>query len=204
MLGRLAFAEKENNMRKITAGLFITLDGVVEAPGSGDTTLPEKRGWSQAFTSDDVGMEIMRQMDASDAMLLGRKTYDGFAAFWPSMPDSDPFAQRINNQTKYVVSSTLKKADWKNTTVISGNVMEALAKLKQQPGKNISISGSGTLVASLIQHDLLDELTLLLCPVVLGVGKRLFNEGGETKVLKLVNAKPYDSGMTLLSFVANR
>src|SRR5258705_12162293 len=101
-------------MRKISAGLFITLDGVVEAPGPGDTTLEGKRGWSMPFMNDDIGMLIMNQMDSNDAMLLGRKTYEAFAAFWPSVPDEDPFGKRMNGTTKYVVTTTLDKADWKN------------------------------------------------------------------------------------------
>jgi len=111
-------------MRKIIAGLFTTLDGVVEAPGSGDTTLPDKRGWSEPYMSEEIGMSIMDQLQNSDALLLGRKTYQEFAAFWPSMPDDDPFARIMNSIPKYVVSTTLDKAEWNNSTLINGNVME--------------------------------------------------------------------------------
>jgi dihydrofolate reductase len=187
-------------MRKIMAAEFITLDGVVEAPGSGDTTLPNKKGWSEPFMSEEIGMTIMGQMDASDAMLLGRKTYQDFAIFWPNVPEGDPFGDRMNNQTKYVVSTTLQKADWKNSTLINGDIPAEITKLKQQPGKNISVTGSPSLVRSLLQYDLLDELQLLLCPVVLGVGKRLFQEGNDTKVLKLVNSKTFSSGAVILNY----
>jgi dihydrofolate reductase len=187
-------------MRKIIASLFITLDGVVEAPGSGDTTLEGKRGWSDPFMNQEIGMLIMGQMDASDAMLLGRRTYQDFAAFWPSVPDEDPFGKRMNGVRKYVVSTTLQKAEWNNSTLIQGNVAEALTRLKTQPGQNISVVGSGTLVHSLLQADLIDELQLMVSPVFLGVGRRFFPEGSDTKLMKLVESKPYSSGMVMLTF----
>ncbi|MBZ0295560.1 MAG: dihydrofolate reductase family protein, partial [Anaerolineae bacterium] len=135
-------------MRKINAALFVTLDGVFEAPGEGDTTLPEKRGWSMPFTDDEVGQVIGAAMMDSDAMLLGRTTYENFAAFWPNVPEDDPFGQIMNNRTKYVVSTTLEKAEWKNSHLIKGDVAAELKKLKQHPGKDISIVGSGTLTRS--------------------------------------------------------
>jgi dihydrofolate reductase len=185
-------------MREIIASLFITLDGVVEAPGAADTTLPEKRGWSMPFFSDDVGQVIGAGMANNDAMLLGRRTYQAFAAFWPSVPADDPFGQIMNNQSKYVVSTTLDKAEWKNSHLIKGNVAEALNRLKQQPGKNINIVGSGTLTRSLIEADLVDELQLMLCPVVLGVGKRLFDHANFTKSMKVLEAKAFEAGMIYL------
>jgi dihydrofolate reductase len=185
-------------MRKINASLFITLDGVYEAPGSGDTTLPEKRGWSMPFTSEEVGQLIGAGMASSDAMLLGRVTYEGFAAFWSQVPEDDPFGNFMNNQTKYVVSTTLNKADWKNSHLISSNVVEELTKLKQQPGKDISIVGSGKLTRSLIEANLVDELQLMLCPIVLGVGKKLFADTHYSKVMKVLEAKSFDSGMIYL------
>ncbi len=187
-------------MRKINAALFITLDGVVEAPGPADTTLPEQRGWSMPFTSDEVGEVIGASMMSSDAMLLGRRTYEGFAAFWPNMPEDDPFGQIMNNQTKYVVSTTLKKAEWKNSHLIQGDVVAELAALKQQPGKDINIVGSGTLTRSLIEAGLVDELQLMLCPVVLGVGKRLFEDAHFTQTMKVLEARAFDSGMIYLRF----
>ncbi len=185
-------------MRKINGALFITLDGVVEAPGPGDTTLPEKRGWSMPFMSDEVGQMIGAAMATSDAMLLGRKTYQDFAAFWPNVPEDDPFGGMMNNQTKYVVSTTLDKAAWKNSHLIKGNIAEELNKLKQQPGQDINIVGSGTLVRSLLKADLVNELQLMLCPVVLGVGKRLFDGADFTKSMKVLEAKSFSSGMIYL------
>ena len=185
-------------MRKIIAALFITLDGVFEAPGSDDASLPEKRGWSMPFTSDEVGQVIGAGMANSDAMLLGRRTYQGFAAYWPNVPEDDPFGQFMNNQTKYVVSTTLDKAEWKNSHLIKGDVAAELNKLKRQPGKDITIVGSGTLTRSLIEADLVDELQLMLCPVVLGVGKRLFDDARFTKTMKPLEARSFDSGMIYL------
>jgi dihydrofolate reductase len=185
-------------MRKINAALFITLDGVVEAPGSDDASLPEKRGWSMPFMDDEVGQVIGAGMATSDAMLLGRRTYQGFAAYWPTVPEDDPFGQFMNNQTKYVVSTTLDKAEWKNSHLIKGGVAAELNKLKQQPGKDINIVGSGTLTRSLLEADLVDELQLMLCPVVLGAGQRLFDDAHFTKSMKVLEAKSFDSGMIYL------
>lgn len=186
-------------MRKLTSGLFITLDGVFEAPGAGDTTLPDKRGWSMQFTDDEVGGFIMNGMASSDAMLLGRNTYENFAAYWGPLGDENPIASAMNNQNKFVVSTTLNKTDWKNSTLLKGDLASAIAQLKQQPGKDINIVGSGTLVQSLLQLELIDELNLLICPVILGVGKRLFKEGAETRTLKPIGSKTYGSGMTILT-----
>jgi dihydrofolate reductase len=186
-------------MRKIVTGTFMTLDGVVEAPGSGDTTLPTKRGWTEPYMNEELGQFIMEQMGQSDAMLLGRVTYEGFAAFWPTMSNDDPFAARMNNATKYVVSNTLEKAEWNNTTLIRGNLVEEITKLKQQPGQNISITGSGGLIRSLLQHNLVDEINLLVFPVVLGVGKKLFGEG-DTNNFSLVSAKTTRTGVVILTY----
>jgi dihydrofolate reductase len=185
-------------VRKIKAALFITLDGVVEAPGSADTTLPDKRGWSMPYVDEEVGQVIGAGMASSDAMLLGRRTYQDFAAFWPTVPEEDPFGGFMNNQTKYVVSTTLDKAEWKNSHLIKGNVTQELNKLKQQPGKDISIVGSGTLVRSLLKSALVDELQLMLCPVVLGVGKRLFDGADFTKSMKVLEVRSFGSGMIYL------
>jgi dihydrofolate reductase len=191
-------------MRKLTAGIFITLDGVVEAPGSGDTTLPDKRGWSMPYTDEEVGGFIMNGMASSDTMLLGRITYQGFAAYWAPLGDENPIASGMNNQKKVVVSTTLDKTDWKNSTLLKGDLASAITHLKQQSGKDISIVGSGTLVRSLLQLELIDELNLLICPVILGVGKRLFKDEGETRRLKPLGSKTYRSGMTILTLQPDR
>ena len=178
-------------MRKVTAGLFVSLDGVVESP--------EK--WHFPYFNDEMGEAIGAAMAASDAMLLGRVTYQEFAAYWPGVSSEDePFATHMNNTPKYVVSKTLDKAEWNNSTLISGNVAEEITKLKQQPGKNIGITGSATLVQSLLQDDLLDELGLMIHPVVVGSGKRLFQEGGGPKGLKLVDSMTFSTGVVSLTY----
>ncbi len=186
-------------MRKLVANLFITLDGVFEGPGPDDTTLPGKRGWSMPYTDDEVGGFIMNGMASSDAMLLGRITYEDFAAYWGPQGDENPIASAMNNQQKYVVSTTLNKTDWKNSTLLKGDLTTAINNLKNKPGKDISTVGSGSLVESLLQLELVDELNLLICPVILGVGKRLFKEGVDTKILKPISSKTYGSGMTILT-----
>ena len=178
-------------MRKVTAGLFVSLDGVVESP--------EK--WHFPYFNDEMGEAVEAAISASDAMLLGRVTYQEFAAYWPGVSSEDePFATHMNNTPKYVVSNTLDKAEWNNSTLISGNVAEAITKLKQQPGKNIGITGSATLVQSLLQDDLLDELGLMIHPVVVGSGKRLFQEGGGPKGLKLVDSMTFSTGVVSLTY----
>lgn len=187
-------------MRKIIASTFVTLDGVMEAPGHGDTTLPAHRGWSEPFMNDEIGALMFEQMQATDALLLGRKTYQDFAAFWPQVPEGDPFGKMMNGMTKYVVSTTLHTAEWNNSSLIGENAIQALARLKQQAGQNIQVPGSGDLINSLMQHDLIDQFQLMVCPVVLGTGKRLFKDGSAPRSLRLVGARSFDSGMALLTY----
>jgi dihydrofolate reductase len=187
-------------MRKIIAAEFVTLDGVMEAPGSADLTLPDRRGWTEPYMTGEIGGTIMSQMDTSGAMLLGRVTYEAFAAFWPSVPEDDPFSQRMNNMTKYVVSTTLDKAAWKNTTLINRNVAEELTRLKQMDGGSINIVGSGKLVGSLTKLGLIDEYQILLFPVILGAGKRLFEDMNDVKKLRLAESRTFDSGVVWLRY----
>ena len=178
-------------MRKIVAGLFIALDGVYEAPDQ----------WHFPYFDDDMGNSVGEQMQGSDTMLLGRKTYEEFAGFWP---DADPneidIAPYMNETPKLVVSNTLTSADWQNSTLISGNVNEQLAAAKQQPGKNIAITGSGTLVRTLLRDGLLDELRLLIHPIAAGSGKRLFDDGNQYP-LQLVESRIFGSGVLYLTYV---
>jgi dihydrofolate reductase len=175
-------------MRKIVSSLFISLDGVVEAPNK----------WTPPYWSDDVGAAIGGLWSSSDALLLGRQTYQEFYPAWSSrdMAD-DPGADFMNNTRKYVVSSTLDKADWNNSTVIS---VDDVAQLKQEPGSDISISGSGSLVRSLLTAGLVDELHLFLYPVVVGSGKRLFPDGTPETSLKLSDSTPSASGVLHLAY----
>ncbi len=178
-------------MRKIVAGLFVSLDGVMEAPGT----------WHFPYFNDEMGEAVQSQMAASDTMLLGRITYQEFAAFWPQQRSEEvPGADHMNNTPKVVVSTTLDTVEWQNSTLLKGNLAEELTRLKQQPGKEIAITGSGTLVRSLLRGDLLDELRLLVHPIVLGSGKRLFEDGGAQKPLKLVDSKTFSTGVLSLTY----
>jgi len=179
-------------MRKIVSGLFMSLDGVFEAPDQ----------WHFPYWSDEMGQAVQTQMDASDTMLLGRKTYQEFAGFWPTASsDEMPIADYMNNTPKLVVSNTLDTLDWQNSTLVSGNVMEQLAEVKQQPGKDISVVGSGTLVRSLLRDNLLDELQLLVHPIAVGSGrKRLFDDWSEPKGLKLIDSRTLSMGVILLTY----
>ncbi len=179
-------------MRRVTAGLFLSLDGVVESP----------ERWQLPYFNDEMGEAIGAAMAASDAMLLGRVTYQEFASYWPGVPSEDqPFAGYMNNTPKYVVSTTLEEAQWSNSTLIKGNnVAGEIARLKQQPGKHIGITGSATLVRSLLRDGLLDELGLMVHPVVVGSGRRLFEEGGGTLGLKLVASKTFSTGVVSLTY----
>ncbi len=180
-------------MRKVVAGLFISLDGVTESPDQ----------WQFDNFDEDMLAGMTSQIGAQDAVLLGRVTYQEWAPFWPTSTD-EPYASFINNTPKYVVSTTLDKVEWKNSTLIKGNLTEEIAKLKQQPGKNIGVSGSPTLVRSLLQNDLLDELMLMIHPVVVGKGKRLFKEGSDLKRLKLVDTQTTRSGVVILTYQPHR
>ena len=179
-------------MRKIVAGLFISLDGVYEAPGE----------WHFPYFNDEMGAAVDAQMAASDAMLLGRVTYEEFAAYWPNHePADDPLAIHMNGTTKYVVSSSLETVDWENTTLVSGDIAAALTELKRQPGKNISITGSGTLVRTLLREGLVDELRLLVHPIAVGRGKHLFPDGSDQVGLKLVEVQTFTTGVLYLTYV---
>jgi dihydrofolate reductase len=173
----------------------MSLDGVMESPDK----------WHFPYFNDEMGTEIGAAMATADAMLLGRVTYQEFAAFWPSQnsesSEDQEFADYMNNTPKFVVSTTLEEPlEWNNSTLIKGNVAEEITRLKQQPGGDISITGSGTLVRSLLAEDLLDELRLMVHPLVVGRGKRLFEEGGGQKALKLVDSKTFGTGVLYLTY----
>jgi len=186
------------HMRKVIVTEFVTLDGVMEDPGGAEKTA--HGGWSSRFWSDDAGKYKLDEVLASGALLLGRVTYQGFAAAWPSMTDETGFADRMNGLPKFVVSTTLKEAEWNNSTVIQGNVAEEVARLKEQPGQDILVYGSGRLVRSLSQYGLVDEYRLMVHPVVLGSGRRLFGDGADPSVLRLAEAKTFSSGIVLLTY----
>jgi dihydrofolate reductase len=189
---------KENNMRKVIVSEYVTLDGVMEDPGGGEGT--EHGGWSFQFWSEEAAKFKFDELFASDALLLGRVTYQGFAKAWPSMTDEQGFADRMNSLPKFVVSTTLKEVEWNNSRLIKGNIAEEVSKLKRQPGQDILIAGSVELVHTLMQHDLIDEYRLLVHPIVLGSGKRLFREGSDRTLLRLVDTRTFSSGIVVLSY----
>lgn len=175
--------------RTLAATLFMTLDGVVEAPDK----------WSFPFWSDETGKFKSDELRATDALLLGRVTYEGFAAAWPGRKDEEGFADRFNSMPKYVASKTLKKLEWNNSHLIKGDLAAEVSKLKQQPGRDVVIHGSPTLIRSLLPHDLIDEYRLLVYPIVLGRGKRLFDEASQAK-LKLAESETFSKGVVKLVY----
>jgi len=183
-------------MSKLVVSEFVTLDGVMEDPGGSEGF--ERGGWAFQFERGPEGDKFkLDELLAADAMLLGRKTYEGFATAWPDRTDEAGFADKMNSMRKYVVSTTLKDPQWQNSTVIGENVAEEIAKLKQQPGGDILVAGSAQLVQTLLEHDLVDEWRLMVFPVVLGAGKRLFEDGAEKTPLRLVEAKQTGEVVTL-------
>ena len=177
-------------MRKLFVTEFVSLDGVVENPG-----------WTFPYWNDEIANFKGEETSASDALLLGRVTYEGFAAAWPESKDEG--ADYFNSVRKYVVSTTLDKVEWNNSTLIKDNIVEEITKLKQQDGKDIAVHGSIALVQTLIQHDLVDRYRLLIYPVVLGKGKRLFQDG-TTATLKLVETQSFSSGVAALIYEPDR
>lgn len=177
-------------MRKVVAVELVSLDGVMEAPEE----------WAFSYSNEEMEAANAKGMAASDAMLLGRITYEGLAAFWPHQPAGTPIVDYINSVRKFVVSSTLEEAGWNNSTLIQDNALDHIAELKQQPGKDITIIGSAALVRSLLKAGLLDELRLMVHPVVLGDGKRLFEDGGEQEILELVSSETFGTGVVSLAY----
>jgi len=185
-------------MRKIIVAEFITLDGVIQAPGAADEDTDggfEHGGWTHPYWHDDIGQHFFETMTQADTILLGRKTWQIHGAAFEPMPEGDPFGDVMNNIQKYVVATTLKSADgWRNSTLISQNVVEEVRKLKEQAGKNIVIDGSSVLVHSLAESKLVDEYSLHVYPIVLGSGKRLFPEGKRIN-LKLIESDALPTGV---------
>jgi dihydrofolate reductase len=179
-------------MRKVVAAEFLSLDGVMEAPDQ----------WHFPYFNDEMGEAIGEGFAASDAMLMGRTNYEEWAAYWPQQdPEENPMVDTMNGRQKYVVSTTLEEPlEWSNSTLIKENVAEEIDKLKNQPGKDIVISGSATLVRSLLDYGLLDELKLMVHPILVGGGKRLFDGEAETKPLELVDSKTFATGVLYLTY----
>lgn len=186
-------------MGKIVVTEFISLDGVIEAPGGGEDY--RHAGWTFEIERGEEGDKFkLEELVEAEAQLLGRVTYEGFAAAWPKMEDEAGFAAKMNGMPKYVVSSTLERADWENTTILSGDPPDSVATLKEKVDGVILVAGSATLVKSLIENDLVDELRLMVFPVLLGQGKRLFPEGEARHRLQLVEAKTVGDGISLVRY----
>ena len=187
-------------MRRVIVSEFVSLDGVMEDPGR----------TFQQFGSEEQERYQFAELAASDALLLGRVTYEEFAAAWPSMMDQyegprraelGEYADMMNGYPKYVVTTTLQEPlEWNNSTLINGDVAEEITKLKQQPGKDISISGSGSLVNALMRDDLIDEYRLMVLPIVVRSGKRLFEDGRDQMPLDLVDSKALGTGVVVLTY----
>jgi dihydrofolate reductase len=190
-------------MRKIIVSEFITVDGVMEAPG-GEKSLGERSGWTFPYGSDEQMKFKHEELFAADAILLGRVTYDGFAAAWPNLTGMGDFGERMNSIPKFVVSKTAEKLEWNNSTLIKENVVEEITKLKQMPGKDILVFGSAELLQTLVQNDLVDEYRLMVFPVVLGIGKHLFKDGDKKAALKLIGTKIFASGVIVLTYEPER
>jgi dihydrofolate reductase len=181
---------------RIVVTEFVSLDGVMEAPGGGEDF--KHAGWTFEIERGDEGEKFkLAETLSSEALLLGRKTYEGFAAAWPSRTDEVGFADKFNSMPKYVVSSTLENPEWNNTTVLQGDPVEEVSKLRQDVEGDIVVHGSAQLVQTLLEHDLVDELRLMVYPVVLGTGGRLFGETTDKKRLRLTDSKTVGDGITI-------
>ena len=194
-------------MRKLTVSEFVSLDGVMQAPGGADEDTEggfRQGGWQMAYFDDVAGERIGASMAQTGAFLFGRKTYEIFASYWPTQPDDNPFAKILNGLPKYVASTTLgEPLAWQNSTLLQGDVAKAVAELKEGEGGNIVVLGSGGLVQTLYENDLVDEYALMIHPIVLGSGKKLFREVPR-KPLKLADSVTTSTGVVMATYVPER
>ncbi len=184
-------------MGKIVVSEFVSLDGVMEDPGGAEGF--KYGGWTFPFGSPEQEQFKAEELIKADALLLGRRTYEGFAAAWPTMEGTGAYGEKMNSMPKYVVSTTLSEPSW-NATVLRGDLAEELPRLKQRINQDILIFGSNQLVHSLIERNLIDEYRVMVFPVMLGAGKCIYPEGGEKKTLRLVESTPFSSGVTVLTY----
>ena len=189
---------------RLTLHTFLTLDGVMQAPGGPDEDRDggfAHGGWSFPYGDADFGTAMTGWFEHASAFLLGRKTYEIFSAYWPQVTDpGDPIAAKLNALPKYVASATLTSADWRNSSILAGDVVAEAAKLKEQPGDELQVHGSGGLAHTLIDHDLIDEYRLLFFPVHLGSGKKLFREGARAAALRLTGATTTGAGVVIATY----
>jgi dihydrofolate reductase len=195
-------------MRKLIVNEFLSLDGVMQAPGSPDEDREggfAHGGWQIPYFDEVFGKVAAEGIAEAGAYLFGRKTYQTMAAFWPSQPDDDMFAATLNGLPKYVASTTLSEPlEWDNSTLLQSDVAKAVAELKEQNGKDIVVLGSGELVQTLIKNDLVDEFGLMIHPVVLGSGKRLFPDGNPKRPLRLIRSTTSTTGVVIASYAPVR
>ena len=188
-------------MGRIVVTEFVSLDGVMEDPGGAEDF--KYGGWTFEFERGDEGNRFkLEELLGAEAQLLGRRTYEGFAASWPKMNDEAGFAEKMNTMPKYVFSSTLREADWENSTILSGDFATEIAKLREDVDGDILVAGSCQLVQGLVEHDLVDELRLMVFPVILGSGKKLFGESSERRTLQLTASQNVGGGVA--TFVYER
>ena len=187
-------------MGKLVVTEFITLDAVIEDPGGAESF--DRGGWAFQFERGEEGAKFkLDETLEAEALLLGRVTYEGFAAAWPTMTDEVGFAEKMNTMPKYVVSSTLRELTWDNSSLVEGDVAERVAQLKEQAGGDILVAGSATLVRTLLEHDLVDELRLMVYPILLGSGKRLFGDSASGKAFRLLELRAVgDDGVVILRY----
>jgi dihydrofolate reductase len=195
-------------MRKLIVNEFLSLDGVMQAPGDPDEDRSggfAHGGWQMQYFDDDFAKVAFEGMAETDGYIFGRRTYEIMAAYWPDQPDDAPFAASLNGLPKFVASTTLSEPlEWQNSTLLKGDVAKAVAELKEQPGKNLVVLGSGDLVQTLMENDLVDELGLMINPIVLGGGKRLFREGSTKRPLRLVRSMTTSTGVIVASYEPQR
>ncbi|WP_306055521.1 dihydrofolate reductase family protein [Natronococcus wangiae] len=188
----------------LVVGTFLTLDGVMQAPGGPDEDRDggfKHGGWSVNYWDEKMGEIMDGQFAEIDTLLLGRKTYEIFAAHWPTVDgDDDPVAAKLNSMPKYVASRSLETVEWNNSMLLAGDVAEAVADLKEESGGEILVQGSGDLIQTLLQHDLIDEFRLWIFPLVLGTGKRLFGDGTVPAALQLTDVETSSTGVQILRY----
>jgi dihydrofolate reductase len=186
---------------QLTITTFLSVDGVMQGPGGPDEDRSDgfdRGGWLVPLFDDATGQFITEVFDKADAFLLGRRTYEIFAGYWPKVTDADdPVASRLNGLPKYVVSKRLRSADWQPSTIVSGDIPAEVAKLKEMPGRELQVHGSGTLAQTLLENDLVDEWRLLVFPVIVGAGRRLFPDAGVATGLRLVDSRTTPSGTAI-------
>lgn len=190
-------------MRKLVVNQFMSLDGVVQAPGGAEEDTEggfAHGGWQLPYVDDAFMRQAAAGMAETDAQLFGRKTYDIMAAYWPNVGDEDPFAKHLNHAKKYVASRSMTEASWENTTVLNDDVPTQVREIKEQDGGTISVLGSGDLVQTLMAHDLVDEYALAIHPIVLGSGKKLFHDNDQLRKLELVDCTPTTTGVLLATY----